>query len=261
MEIKLSQNDYEVKRDPKKPSKIKQYFHKMSQFAQINGGWPFILGFCIVIYFGLGLILNSDSQGDIIQWGGNIIPIAPIEFFRFINSIFLHAGFFHLFFNMISVYYLAQILDKVWDGTKTFIVFIATGLLANVLEFYTRSFFSSGVTLSIGASGGVFGLMGALLGYYYFNKHLSKTLKIFYSQRILSLFVLNILINLLVPNIDFLVHIFGFLIGVGIGLLIEKLPYSFYKQHQGVWFIIWFLILIFILYSFIDASIHYWRSF
>lgn len=259
MEIELSQKEYKVS-GQKKHSAVKKILDQINHFSKAYGGLFCIIGLCVFVYLTLGLILNSDSPGDLIQWGGNIIPLSPIEFFRFVTAIFLHATFFHLLLNMISAYYLAIILDKIWDGSKTFIVFFVTGIIANILAFYIRSFFHTDVVLSIGASGGIFGLMGALLGFYYFNKSLSVTLKKYYSQRILSLFIFNILLGLLITNIDLLVHCCGFLAGILTGFFIEKMPYRFYKSNQTFWSVLWLCSMACIVYCFIVATTHYWQA-
>lgn len=88
-----------------------------------------------------------------------------------ITSMFMHAGFAHLLFNMFSLYFIGNFLEKI-IGRKRFIYFylisgILAGLFFSVLAysfgygFWTKIFGGPSV-LAVGASGAIFGLLGLL---------------------------------------------------------------------------------------------------
>src|SRR5690625_7897395 len=70
---------------------------------------------------------------------------------------FLHIGFLHLFMNMLALYFLGVLLERIY-GTKRFIViYILSGMGGSLTSFALST------SISAGASGAFFGLFGALL--------------------------------------------------------------------------------------------------
>jgi membrane associated rhomboid family serine protease len=78
------------------------------------------------------------------------------EPWRFLTSIFLHGGFGHLLYNLFALALFGSILEKLVGGRNFLLVFFSTGLIANL---FSINFYSS----SLGASGAIFGVIGALI--------------------------------------------------------------------------------------------------
>ncbi len=78
------------------------------------------------------------------------------EVWRFITSIFLHGDLPHLLYNGFALVLFGSILERLIGGKKFLIVFFVSGILANLVSvnFYQAS---------LGASGAVFGIIGALI--------------------------------------------------------------------------------------------------
>ncbi|MBU0760911.1 MAG: rhomboid family intramembrane serine protease [Nanoarchaeota archaeon] len=75
---------------------------------------------------------------------------------RFITSIFLHANIVHLLYNLLALALFGSILEKFIGGKRFLLIFFVSGILANLLSI---NFYSS----SLGASGAIFGIIGALI--------------------------------------------------------------------------------------------------
>ncbi len=75
---------------------------------------------------------------------------------RFVSAIFLHSNIGHLLYNIFALALFGSILEKFIGGKKFLIVFLVSGVLANLIavNFYSSSF---------GASGAIFGILGALV--------------------------------------------------------------------------------------------------
>lgn len=73
----------------------------------------------------------------------------------FLTSIFLHGGFEHLLYNMFALVLFGSILEKIISGKNFLIIFFISGLFASFGSFL---FYDA----SLGASGAIFGLLGAL---------------------------------------------------------------------------------------------------
>lgn len=78
------------------------------------------------------------------------------ELWRFTTSIFLHGGFPHLLYNLFALVLFGSVLEKYIGSKKFLLVFFVTGILANLISV---NFYES----SLGASGAIFGIIGALV--------------------------------------------------------------------------------------------------
>jgi len=87
------------------------------------------------------LILNADKK---------------IEVWRYLSSIFLHGGLAHITYNLFALILFGLILEKLIGAKRLLIVFLSTGILANIISVYFYP-------LSLGASGAIFGVIGALI--------------------------------------------------------------------------------------------------
>ena len=101
-------------------------------------------------------------------------PLGIINNFYFwtlLTSMFMHAGFAHLFFNMISLFFLGTLVERI-IGRKRFIWFyLISGIFAGLFFALSSGFFGYGIgekifgnpsVLGVGASGAIFGLVGIL---------------------------------------------------------------------------------------------------
>jgi len=79
-----------------------------------------------------------------------------IEIWRFVTAVFLHGGLGHLAYNLFALALFGSILEKLVGEKKFMFVFLVTGILANL---FSVNFYSS----SLGASGAIFGVIGALI--------------------------------------------------------------------------------------------------
>lgn len=86
----------------------------------------------------------------------NQSAISEFQIWRFVTSIFLHGGITHLFLNGFALILFGSILEKFIGGKRFLLVFFTTGILANLISV---NFYSA----SLGASGAIFGVIGALI--------------------------------------------------------------------------------------------------
>ena len=95
------------------------------------------------------------------SWGYfAFFPAFAIESpWMFVTSIFLHADIEHLFFNMLTLYFLGINLERSIGGKSFVILFIVAGIIGNIGYFVTAS---NPYTPAIGASGAIYGIIGTL---------------------------------------------------------------------------------------------------
>ena len=131
------------------------------RFAQIGSAYiTFLLVACNVVLFIICTFtgewvynIGAFSVMDIIESGG---------WYRLISSMFLHADAGHLVSNMLILYYIGSAVEKEMGHLPYLALYMLSGLAGNIIsagyELYTTDFVSS-----IGASGAVFGVEGALI--------------------------------------------------------------------------------------------------
>ena len=89
----------------------------------------------------------------------------PLNFFirpwQLVTYMFMHGGFFHLFFNMYTLFIFGTVLERVW-GTRKFLVFyFVTGIGAALVNIGVQ-YMTGAFALTVGASGAIYGI---LMGY------------------------------------------------------------------------------------------------
>ena len=179
-----------------------------------------IMIICAILY-----LMTSISSGNFMEQNPNVLynfgalvnfnmmGNNPIELFRLISSIFLHGGILHLLCNMYSLYILGPQLESFFGRTKFIIIYIVSGVIGNLLSL---SFIQDNV-VSIGASGAIFGLLGALLYFgYHYRVYLSGVIK----SQIIPLILLNLGIGFVASGINNFAHIGGLIGGVLISMAV-----------------------------------------
>ena len=138
----------------------------------------------------------------------------PMELYRLVTSMFLHDGIFHISFNIYALYILGPQLESFYGKVKYLIIYIFSGIIGGLVSMI---FLNTGVGL--GASGAIFGLIGAFLYFgYHYRVYLGQVIK----SQIVPLLIINLFIGLTIPNIGLAAHlgglIGGFLVAMAVGV-------------------------------------------
>ena len=123
----------------------------------------------IVIWLCMILYLNRFSDVKLLEVGGLVhFNVVHGEWYRLISSMFLHFNFEHILMNMLSIYF-GKIVESIIGSWRMLIIYIISGLYGN---FVSLSFNTS--TISVGASGAIFGLIGSIFVIMYLSKNFNK---------------------------------------------------------------------------------------
>lgn len=124
-----------------------------------------------VLVFSLGLkltIMNQplsvymDNKGALLLGGAS--PGFYQDFYRYFTSIFLHASYEHIYNNMITLIIFGFYLSSVIGDIRFLIVYLVGGIGANIFSVYYYNIIRpNDIILSIGASGAVYGVIGAFI--------------------------------------------------------------------------------------------------
>lgn len=196
-----------------------------------------VLAFILMYIFGNG---SSDNL-TLIKFGANldILTVGLGEYFRLITCSFLHIGIFHLLFNMYALYVIGSQAESFFGKIKYLIIYLFSAVSASLLSLM----FSANV-ISAGASGAIFGLMGALLYFgYHYRIYLGNVIK----SQILPIIVINLLFGFLVSGVDNAAHIGG-LIGGFLMAMVLGVPEHNDKSSRINGMILLLIYLAFVIY-------------
>jgi membrane associated rhomboid family serine protease len=167
-----------------------------------------------VVAFVLMVFASGDpygASGSIAQQGVMFGPaVAAGEWWRIFTGAFLHAGLFHLGMNMLLLWFLSQELEPAL-GRARFVLLYVTALVGGSFGVLVVSPLSP----TVGASGAVFGLMGALIVFQVRAKQNP------WQSGIGGLVMINLVLTFVIPGISIGGHIGGLLAGAAAGALLQ----------------------------------------
>ena len=138
--------------------------------------------------------------------------IAQGQYWRFVTPIFLHANLLHIGLNMLNFAVLGIILERIMGHARFLLVYILTGIVSII-----ASFAFSPQDISVGASGAIFGLVGAYTIFVLMHRRAFRRGGIPSLIWIALVIAVNLCIGLFISNIDNYAHLGGLLSGCLLG--------------------------------------------
>ncbi len=182
----------------------------------------YILIFINIVMFVLMYMLGNGSENTntLIDFGANYILLTKAgEYYRLITSGFLHIGVIHLLLNMYSLYIVGTQVEYFYGKVKYIIIYLFSLIMGSLFTVAL----SSVNTVSAGASGAIFGLLGSIL---YFGVKYRGYIGNSLVNQIVPVVVLNLIIGFTTPGIGNAAHIGGliggYLISMAVGIGIDK---------------------------------------
>lgn len=184
---------------------------------------------------------NQFSSNTLIDLGALYSPLVRQgEWWRLLTVMFLHANAIHILLNGFNMYILGKQLEALYGPLRYTAIFFISGFTGSVVSFalhndilgYTRSGEAVYGVLGVGASGAIFGLLGAMIGYFLRQRHQFGVFGQRYLRSLLTTAGLNLAILFLIPGIDNFAHLGGLIGGIVLGYLISPL-YLFSQSPDG----------------------------
>ena len=138
------------------------------------------------------------------------------EYGRIIYSMFLHAGIDHLFNNMVILFFLGAMIEKVTGHIQLLLIYLLSGIGANICSLLYKVMTMDSMA-SVGASGAIFGLDGVLLAWILLDRQAMPDVT---PRRVLLMIVLSLYSGFTAHNIDNAAHVGGLLTGFTAGALL-----------------------------------------
>ena len=138
------------------------------------------------------------------------------EYGRIIYSMFLHAGIDHLFNNMVILFFLGAMIEKVTGHIQLLLIYLLSGIGANICSLLYKVMTMDSM-VSVGASGAIFGLDGVLLAWILLDRQAMPDVT---PRRVLLMIALSLYSGFTAHNIDNAAHVGGLLTGFAAGALL-----------------------------------------
>jgi rhomboid protease GluP len=182
-----------------------------------------IFGINVAVFIAMALagasMLDNPSGQDLVRWGANFGPLTiGGQWWRLLTCVFIHGGLLHIGFNMWCLWSLGRIAESVYGHWTFAAVYLITGLSASLASLIWNPFI-----LSVGASGAIFGIAGALIASFYLGEFTLPRAALSGTLRSVVVFVgYNLFFGAVIARTDNAAHIGGLLMGLLLGALIAK---------------------------------------
>lgn len=182
-----------------------------------------IFGINVAVYIAMVLagvsMLDNPAGQDLIRFGANYGPSTISgEWWRLLTCVFVHGGLLHILFNMWCLWDLGRLAESVYGHWTFAAVYLITGLSSSLMSLAWNP-----AVLSVGASGAIFGIAGALIASFYLGEFSLPRAAITGTLRSVVMFVgFNLFFGAAIARTDNAAHIGGLLMGLLLGALIAK---------------------------------------
>lgn len=168
----------------------------------------------IVVWWVVSPPGGSASTEVLLDFGAMFGPlIAEGEYWRLLTAMFLHVGPAHLVFNGLALFVFGRLVERAYGHLRFLIIYILAGLAGSVASYLLNS-----IAVGAGASGAIFGVLGALVAYIMVQRDLLGKMGQGLLTVVLFLAAMNLLYGLATPGIDNWAHAGGLAGGFALGL-------------------------------------------
>ena len=157
---------------------------------------------------------SSEDTQTLVDFGALFGPlIANGEYWRLFTAMFLHVGVMHLLFNAFGLFIFGRLVEQVFGHFRFIVIYVIAGLAGSVASFLLNS-----IAVGAGASGAIFGVLGALAAFFLIRRDVLGEMG---RQNLTGLMIIaafNLFFGFVTPGIDNWAHMGGFVAGFLVGL-------------------------------------------
>ena len=163
-----------------------------------------IIAICAIVFILMG---GATDGKTLLSFGANLgLLVKQGEIYRLLTCAFVHIGIIHLVVNMYSLYVIGSQVENFYGKIKYLLIYLISAVCGSILSIG----FTDNV-ISAGASGAIFGLLGAILYFgVKYRTYLGQTIK----SQVIPIILINLAIGFTTTGIDNAAHIGGLIGGV-----------------------------------------------
>ena len=193
-----------------------------------------ILSINLLIWVLTEVIGSSRDPMTLRQFGAiTYLDINNGDYWRLFSAIFLHVGAGHLAVNCLSLLIMGGLLEKMVGHSRFAVIYMGSGISGSSFSYLMIPFLGVGA----GASGAIFGCVGALAGYFIVNRKSMGEMGKQNLNAVLILAGINFAFGYIMPGIDNWAHLGGFIagaiLGIGVVPIAKSLSYIDFRHDYG----------------------------
>ncbi|MCR5330632.1 MAG: rhomboid family intramembrane serine protease [Lachnospiraceae bacterium] len=196
---------------------MKDFFRELKQY--VTPANTVMIAVCVILFVVEGVIAASSGTEPITKFGalGWKQVLEDKEYYRVFTYMFIHGSIGHIFNNMLVLLVVGSAVEKIMGSGKYLINYFACGLVAALVSVYYNLWLYNHTiaaekyyVISVGASGAIFGTVGALLWLVLANKGRIEGIS---TQRMILFIIFSFYAGFTAAGIDNAAHVGGLLFG------------------------------------------------
>ncbi len=167
-----------------------------------------------------GVSFTQPTPLDVLNWGGDFGPatIGAHQWWRLLTSCFLHFGIIHIGMNMYVLYLIGPFIETVFGRMRYLLIYFTAGLAGSIVSVWVHP-----TAVGAGASGAIFGLYGAVLGFLLIKRRTLNPAAVKSIARSAGIFILyNVIYGSMSGTTDLSAHLGGLVAGFLAGMVLVR---------------------------------------
>jgi rhomboid protease GluP len=179
-----------------------------------------IFGANVAVFLGMALATSTIMDfpvHELVRWGANVGPLTlQGEWWRLLTCVFVHGGIIHIGFNMWCLWSLGALAESLYGRWTYLAIYLICGVGSSLASVFWHPYVPS-----VGASGAIFGLAGALIAAFKLGEFSVPRAALSGTLRSLGVFVFyNLIFGAVIGTTDNAAHIGGLVTGLVVGALV-----------------------------------------
>jgi len=193
----------------------------LSRFLQFKITYTLIL-FNILAYF-YTAFLSADiidmNMKVLVESGALFGPITVLgaQWQDLGTAMFLHGGMTHLLMNMFSLFLIGRVVEQYFNEVSYLSIYMFSGLIGGLISLYMHP-----ASVGVGASGAIFGIFGALAGFFLAHRSKIEAHTKAFMKEFGIIIGINMVLGFSIESIDVSAHVGGLIVGAIGGYVISK---------------------------------------
>ena len=172
----------------------------------------------VAVFIVLSILGSTTDSMFMLRCGACYTPFVQNgEYWRLLTSVFLHFGLPHLLYNMVCLLALGNMLEEFTGHVRFAAIYLISGIAGNLLTCFVELRRGGGFAVSAGASGAIFGGIGALFWLVLSDRYVSGRVS---AQRMILLVVLMVAQGFLEAGTNNIAHVGGLAAGFIVAFLL-----------------------------------------
>jgi rhomboid protease GluP len=181
---------------------------------------PILIAINVAVFAAMlasGFSFTNPKAESFLRWGADFGPLTTHgQWWRLVTAVFVHGSFLHLLMNMLILLSIGLFTERLFGRVGFIVLYLFAGIGGNLASLVLHPF-----TVSMGASGAIFGLYGGLLAVLLLHRNTVPRPRVIAIAKSAGIFIaVNLLYGLSQSNVDMAAHIgglaSGFLLGCGL---------------------------------------------